>query len=113
PRGSLPTAKTCESANDGVLAPAAVVFTKTDTKLFAPFKLPTTRSARPSPLKSPTATDCGLVPTAKGFGAARVGVVPPAAVVFRNTDTVLSPWLTRAKSGRPSLLKSATTAASG
>ena len=109
--GLPPVAKVCWAAKLGLVAPAAVVFSNTDT--VADPTLPTTRSGRPSPFTSATATEGGLLPVAKVCWAAKVGVVAPAAVVFSSTDTVAELWLATIRSGRPSPLTSATAAERG
>src|SRR5271166_3871509 len=104
--GPLPVAKDCWAAKLGVVAPAAVVFSSTDT--VPEYKLATMRSGRPSPFKSATATERGSTPVAKDCWAAKLGVVAPAAVVFSSTDTVPEYKLATMRSGRPSPFKSAT-----
>src|SRR5262249_47685953 len=96
----------CWGAKDGVVAPAAVVFSSTDTVALP--ELATRRSGRPSPLTSPTATEKGPVPVAKVCWGAKDGMVAPAAVVFSSTDTVALPKLATRRSGRPSPLTSPT-----
>src|SRR5262249_581854 len=85
-------------AKDGMVAPAAVVFSSTDTVALP--MLATSRSGRPSPLTSPTATELGWVPVGKVCWGAKDGVVAPAAVVFSSTDTVPLPKLADRKRGR-------------
>src|SRR5262249_27394780 len=58
-------AKSCVGAKVGVVAPGAVVLRNTDTLL--EIRLATATSGLPSPLKSPIATDLGLVPVAKSW----------------------------------------------
>ena len=94
------------AAKAGAAAPAAVVFSSTDTVSL--LKLATARSGLPSPLKSATARESGPVPTAKVFWAAKAGAVAPTAAVFSSTDTLLSVMLATARSGLPSPLKSPT-----
>ena len=67
--------------------------------------LATARSGLPSRLKSPTATEKGLVPTFSGEeGAAVKSPVPVPSRML----TLLEPALATARSGRPSRLKSPT-----
>src|SRR5207253_762750 len=66
-------------------------------------RLATARSSLPSPLKSPTATENGLVPTARSGRAANVPSPWP-----RSTETVPEPSLATARSALPSPLKSPT-----
>ncbi len=63
----------------------------------------TSRSERPSPLKSATASACGETPKALVVGTAKL---PPP--VFLKTETVWEVKLPTAKSRRPSPLKSPT-----
>ena len=84
--GPEPVAKVCWAANEGVVAPGAVVFSSTDT-VFDP-KFATIRSGLPSPFNSAAVTERGLMPMAKAVWAAKEGVVAPGAVVFSSTDTV-------------------------
>src|SRR5262249_6609580 len=104
--GWVPVEKVCWGARAGVAAPAAVVFTSTETVLLP--KWATRRSGLPSPLTSPTATELGALPVAKVCWGAKEGVVAPAAVVFSSTDTVALPELATRRSGRPSPLTSPT-----
>src|SRR5207253_6138150 len=99
------------AANEHAAAPGVVVFSSTET-VFEP-ALPTARSGRPSPLKSPTATYQDSVPVAKLCGAAKVGVAAPGAVVFSITETVPGKRLGTARSSRPSALKSPEAAEKG
>ena len=101
----VPVVNVAWATNVGAVAPGAVVFASTLTVLS--FLLAMTMSGLPSPFKSPTATALGLVPVANVTWAAYVGAVAPGAVVLRNTLTVLSDWLTMARSGLPSPFKSA------
>ena len=59
-----------------MVAPAAVVFSSTDTVLRPTFA--TIRSGLPSPLMSATATERGWMPVAKVVWAAKEAVVAPA-----------------------------------
>src|SRR5262249_35882777 len=104
--GWVPVAKVCWAAKDGMVAPAAVVFSSRDT--VAPATLATRSSALPLPDALPTATERGWVPVAKVCWAAKDGMVAPAAVVFSSTDTVALPLLATRRSGRPSPLTSPT-----
>src|SRR5262245_30233321 len=67
--------------------------------------LATARSGLPSPLKSPTATDLGLVPapTVELWASGKSPAPSPSRIV-----TFLERWLATARSGLPSRLKSAT-----
>src|ERR1700682_2811454 len=67
--------------------------------------LVTARSAFPSPLKSPTATEFGQLPTANGLPLAAENPPPPFP---SNTVTLLLPQFATAKSAFPSPLKSPT-----
>src|SRR5947209_826167 len=88
------------------MAPADVVFSSTDT--LRSFWLATSRSGRPSPFTSATATEIGPLPTPKLVGPAKVGVVAPGAVVFSSTDTLLPALkLATSRSGLPSPFTSA------
>src|SRR5262249_12307576 len=103
-RGPVLLAKACCGAKEGVVAPAAVVFSSTDT---VPLPLlATRRSGRPSPLTSPTATEYGLVPVGKVCWGAKEGVVAPAAVVFNSTDTEMGRASGRGRAERPSRVTS-------
>ena len=66
------------------------------------------RSCTPSPLKSPTATDIGVVPTVKFEAAPKLPVPVPM-----RTDTLSEPELAVARSCTPSPLKSPTATDSG
>src|SRR5581483_285532 len=68
------------------------------------------RSMLPSPLKSPEVIDSGSVPTPNGLPIA--GVKPPLPLPSR-TVTLFADLSAMAKSGLPSLLKSATAIATG
>src|SRR5207247_1999593 len=63
----------------------------------------TARAGTPSPLKSPTTTKTGFLPTAKVSGAWKVRSSPPSS-----TETVSERELATARSGTPSPLKSPT-----
>src|SRR5260370_749702 len=65
--------------------------------------LATTKSGLPSPLKSPTASEVGALPTRKLSGAPKVPSPLPSS-----TETLLEPLLATAKSSLPSPLKSPT-----
>src|SRR5207302_1723940 len=69
-----------------VLRARAVLLINTETLL--ELKLATARSGRRSPLKSPTATEAGLVPAPKACGAWKVPSGLPSSTV-----TVLGPWM--------------------
>ncbi len=79
-------AKVCCGGEGGGGGPGAVVFSSTDT-VFEP-SFATIRSGLPSPFKSATVTESGLLPVAKVCWAAKEAVVDPGAVVFSSTDTV-------------------------
>jgi len=64
-------------------------------------------------LKSPTATDTGLVPTVKFVAAAKLGVAQVLLQVFRRIDTLAEPWFATARSGMWSPLKSPTATDAG
>src|SRR5262245_27018383 len=112
----LPVAAvTVTGASSSAMVPVAVLlvmvsgtrlFSSTDTVALP--MLATSRSGRPSPLTSPTATEKGLVPVAKVCWGAKDGVVAPGAVVFSSTDTVALRLLATRRSGRPSPLTSPT-----
>ena len=70
--------------------------------------LTTARSAMPSPLKSPVATDCGVLTVFRLGVDVKVPSPTPMRIV-----TVLLSTLVKARSGMPSPLKSATTIESG
>src|SRR5262249_39714727 len=105
-------AKSWWAAKAAEVAPAAVVFSSTDTESAwgtldkAGSWLTTTRSGRPSPLTSPSATDLELVPMAKSWWEAKDRDESPGAVVFSSTDTVWSSTLKEIRSGGPSPLTS-------
>src|SRR5262249_60700860 len=63
--GTLPVAKVCWGANEGLVAPAAVVFSSTDAVLL-PGALATMRSGLRSPLTSPNATEAAAPRVAQG-----------------------------------------------
>src|SRR6185295_12772710 len=77
--GLLPAAKLVGPLKVGGLAPGAVVFNSTDT--LAELKLATSRSGRPSPFTSATATEIGLVPAPKLVGPLNVMAARPKGVV--------------------------------
>src|SRR5438128_2486728 len=79
----------------------AVLLISTETLLEK--SLVTARSGLPSPLKSPTATEEGLVPVAKLCAGWKVPSPLPSS-----TDTSLEPELAVARSCTPSPLKSPT-----
>ena len=83
----------------------------TDTELV--LTLAVTRSCRPSPLKSPTATDRGLPPIAGDAAAVNVPSPMLPVPLPNNTDTELAPKLAAARSCRPSPLKSPTATETG
>src|ERR1039458_10269748 len=80
------------------------------TETLPEVKLATARSGFPSPLKSPTAIEDGLIPTGTGYVVA--GAKFPAPSPFR-IETVLSLKLVTARSRLPSLLKSPTATKDG
>ena len=73
--GTLPVAKVCWAAKEGVVEPGGVVFSSTDTVLAS--WLATMRSGLPSPLRSAAATETGALPVAKVCWAAKPGVTSP------------------------------------
>src|SRR6266567_1891843 len=73
------------------------------TEMVLSLWLATTKSGLPSPLKSPTATKAGALPTRKLSGPWKVPSPLP-----RSTETLLEPMLATAKSSLPSRLKSPT-----
>ena len=102
--GPVPTANGLPAAgvNPPVPSPKRIV------TVLSP-KLAVTRSRLPSLLKSPTATDCGFAPTAKGLPAAAVNPPIPSP---RRSVTLL-PVLAVTRSGIPSPLKSPTATEAG
>src|SRR5439155_5819952 len=89
-----------------LLGARAVLLISTET--LSELKLPTARSCLTSPLKSPTATEAGLVPALKACAAWNVPSPLPSS-----TETVLGPRMLKSKlatarSGCPSLLTSPT-----
>jgi len=82
------------------------VFNATDT-LFE-LKFATARSGLPSPLKSPTATETGLEPTATGAAAVKAPVPDP-----NNTDTLFELTFATARSRLESPSKSPTATETG
>src|SRR5258708_146334 len=107
----MPVAKVCCVAKHGAGAPAAVVFSSTDT--VSELLLARRRSGRPSPFPSALDTERVLVPVAgvaeweTSAAGAPTLVVALSAVVFSSTDTVLELALARRRSGRPSPFTSA------
>ncbi len=83
----------------GVMVILGVVFNSTETSLLP--LLTAAKSSLPSPLKSPTVTELGLLPTEKS-----VAVPKPPVPLPSSTETVLP--LATAKSSLPSPLKSPT-----
>src|SRR6266568_2408223 len=71
------------------------------TKMVLSLRLATTKSGLPSPLKSPTATKAGALPTRKLSGVRKVPSPLPSS-----TETLLEPMLATARSSLPSPLKS-------
>ena len=71
--------------------------------MLLPTRLVAAKSSLPSPLKSPTVTELGLVPTAKS-----VLVPKPPDPFPSSTDTLLLSSFAVAKSSLPSPLKSPT-----
>ena len=69
--GSLPVAKVCWVAKQGVVAPGAVVFSSTDTVL--PSEFATIRSGLPSPLRSAAVTEIGLAAGGEGLLGGEAG----------------------------------------
>ncbi len=115
-KGSLPVAKVCWGAKEGVVAPGAVVLSSvvfSSTPTFLSEELATRRSGLPSPLTSPNAAEKGLLPVAKVCWAAKEDVADPGAVVFSSTPTVPSPSLATRRSGLPSPLTSPTATETG
>src|ERR1700730_18266531 len=70
--------------------------------------LPVARSCLPSPLKSPTATEKGTLPTPKFVAALKFPAPSPNRI-----ETLFEPRLTTARSWLPSPLKSLTTTKKG
>src|SRR5262245_10063895 len=85
----------------GVGVGSRQLFSSTDT--VAEPLLAAARSGLPSRLKSPTATDCGHVPTPKLVAAPKPPVPLPSS-----TDTLAESTLAVTRSGLPSRLKSPT-----
>src|SRR5439155_1308332 len=109
--GLAPVAKSCLAAKLGVAAPAAVVLSSTDIVL--ELKFATARSSLPSPFRSPTVTDSGLIPVPNSSLAAKLGVAAPGAVVLSSTDTVLQLKFATARSSLPSPFRSPTVTDTG
>src|SRR2546423_15167581 len=109
--GYGPVLKDCWAPKAAVVDPGAVALRSTDTELAPP--LAVTTSGKPSPLTSPTATLMGPLPVAKVCWPAKAGVDAPGAVLFKNTDTVLLPWLATITSGMPSPFTSASATDTG
>src|SRR5206468_2641188 len=103
--GLVPVAKVWAAPKANVVAPGGVVFRNTDNWL-EPLSAET-RSGRPSPFRSATATALGLVPVATVWRAAKVGVAAPGEVVFSRTDSVLSVLSAEIRSSLPSPFRSA------
>jgi len=82
--GPFPVVKSVFAENVGVVAPGTVVFKNTEIVLEPPFA--TTRSGKPSPLRSPMETPSVALPAVKSVLADNVGVAAPGAVVFKNTE---------------------------
>src|ERR1035437_5334105 len=106
--GLFPVLKSVLAEKEGVEAPFVVVLKRTETVLLLP--LATTISGLPSPLRSPIATETGLIPVLKSVLSEKEGVKMPLGVVFKKTDIVfpLLPALTATISGLPSPLISPT-----
>src|SRR5260370_987752 len=85
--GTEPVGKSCLAAKLGVAAPGAVVLSSTDTVLEIRFA--TARSSLPSPFRSPTVTENGLVSVEKSCLPGKLGVAATGAAVYSSTDTVL------------------------
>ena len=83
-----------------------VVFKKVDTDVELKFAERT--SGLPSLFISAVTAVYGVVPEVRSIRVAKLGVLEPANVVFKNTAILLVPVLAAAISGLPSLLKSAT-----
>src|SRR3954469_19897926 len=94
-RGNCGTSMVCWGAKEGVVAPAAVVFSSTYTVgvpgLPPALLLAMTRSGLRAQFGAPTVTSRGPTRVAKVCWGAKEGVVAPAAVVFSSTDTVADP----------------------
>src|SRR5437870_1055082 len=102
--GAVPVAKSWWAAKLGVAAPGAVVLSSTDTMpelLFA-----TARSNLPSPFRSPTVTNTGLLPALKSCLATKLGVAAPGTVALSSTDTVPEIKFMTARSDLPSPFRS-------
>ena len=89
-------AKSCLSANVGVADPDAVVFKNTETVRVVAFA--TAMSGLASPLRSPSATELGVVPAAKSTLVAKLGVPAPAAKAVRAAAKPFVDWLEQAES---------------
>ena len=87
--GTLPVAKVCWAAKEGVVAPGAVVFSSTDTVFDAVVGDDEVGLAVAVHVRRPPRS-AGSLPVAKVCWAAKEAVVAPGAVVFSSTDTVLS-----------------------
>src|SRR5262249_61255720 len=85
--GWEPVATAGWRAKDGVLPPADVVFSSTDTVPLP--MLATRRSGRPSPLTSPTATELGALPVAKVCWGRKAAL---ASGLDRTTPNVRFDW---------------------
>ena len=102
--GRLPVGKSTLVAKVGVAAPVAVVLSRMEAVLLVWFAV--AKSGFPSPLKSPMLTEMGPLPVGKSTLVAKVGMVALVGVVLSKMETVLLSKFARAKSRRPSPLKS-------
>src|SRR5207237_1266913 len=108
--GAAPVAKSCLAVKLDV-EPRMEVLSSTDTVLELEFA--TARSSPPSPFRSPTVTEHGVVPVAKSCLAAKLDVVAPGAVVLSSTDTVAELEFATARSSLPSRSTSPTVTENG
>ena len=109
--GWLPVAKVCWAAKLGVVAPGAVVLSRTETVLAAPI--------RDDQVGLAVAVDVGRrhrhrgAPAANVCWVAKLGVVAPGAVVLSSTETVCRLQFATIRSGLPSPLMSAAVTENG
>ena len=81
-----------------------VVLSRMETLLLILFAV--AKSGLPSPLKSPLLTERGSLPVRKKTWGAKVGVTAPVGVVLSRIKPFWLNFSVKAKSGRPSPLKS-------
>jgi hypothetical protein len=102
--GWVPVEKSWWGAKLGLVASGAVVLSSTET--VESKKFVTIKSGLPSPVRSAAVTEVGLLPVAKVFWVAKLGVAAPGAVVLSSTETVSLSSFATIRSGMPSPVRS-------